>query len=190
MMVKICGITRREDAEIAVEAGADALGFIFYKPSPRYVTPEKARQLGENLNAWKVGVFVNESPAFVDAIMQEAALDVAQIYGPLPDRLKSGARLWQAIRMPESGAFEWTPGYSEAILLDGPSNGVTFNWSKVSGSSEKFIIAGGLDASNVADAIRIAEPWGVDASSRLESSPGIKDHEKVRRFIKAVRESS
>jgi phosphoribosylanthranilate isomerase len=190
MIVKICGITRREDAEVAVEAGADALGFIFYKPSPRYVAPEKARQLGDGLNVWKVGVFVNESPAFVESVMNEAALDVMQIYGPLPDRLKSGMRLWQAIRMPESGAFEWTPGYGEATLLDGPSNGVAFNWNRISEFHEKLIIAGGLDASNVAEAIRIAEPWGVDASSRLESAPGVKDHEKVRRFIKAARESS
>ncbi len=190
MMVKICGITRREDAEVAVEAGASAIGFIFYKPSPRYVTPEKARELGEGLKIWKVGVFVGETPAFVDAVMNEAKLDVAQIYGRLPDRIQADRRLWQAIRMPEAGAFEWTPGYTEAILLDGPSNGVAFDWSKISEFNEKLIIAGGLDAANVAQAIRIAQPWGVDASSRLESAPGIKDHQKVRSFIKAAREFS
>jgi phosphoribosylanthranilate isomerase len=190
MIVKICGITRREDAEVAVEAGSDAIGFIFYKPSPRYVTPEKARELGDGLNIWKVGVFVDESPALVDAVMHEAKLDVAQIYGRLPDRIAAGTRLWQAIRMPEAGAFEWTPGYGEAILLDGASNGVPFNWSKISEFDQKFIIAGGLDASNVAEAIRIAGPWGVDASSRLESAPGIKDHRKVRNFIDAARKFS
>lgn len=190
MIVKICGITRREDAEAAVEAGASAIGFIFHKPSPRYVTPEKARELGDGLNIWKVGVFVDESPAFVNTVMKEANLDVAQIYGELPARLKAGMRLWQAIRMPEAGAFTWTVGYGEAILLDGPSNGVAFNWRKMSQFDEKFIIAGGLDASNVAQAIRIAQPWGVDASSRLESAPGIKDHQKVRAFIQAAREFS
>jgi phosphoribosylanthranilate isomerase len=99
-------------------------------------------------------------------------------------------RLWQAIRMSDAGGYEWTPGYSEAILLDGPSNGIAFNWNKISEFDEKLIIAGGLDASNVAEAIRIAQPWGVDASSRLESAPGIKDHQKVRAFIKAAREFS
>ncbi len=189
MMVKICGITRREDAEVAVEAGASAIGFIFYKPSPRYVTPAKVRELGDGLKIWKVGVFVDETPAFVDAVMNEAKLDVAQIYGRLPDR-KADMRVWQAIRMPEAGAGEWTPGYTEAILLDGPSNGVPFDWSKVFPLDEKIIIAGGLDASNVAEAIRIAQPWGVDASSRLESAPGIKDHQKVRSFIEAARKVS
>jgi phosphoribosylanthranilate isomerase len=190
MMVKICGITRREDADVAVEAGASAIGFIFYKPSPRYVTPERARELGDGLKVWKVGVFVDETPAYVEAVMKEARLDVAQIYGCLPDRIPADLRLWQAIRMPEAAAFEWTPGYSEAILLDGPSNGVAFNWNVISGLDEKVIVAGGLDASNVAEAIRVARPWGVDASSRLESAPGIKDHQKVRRFIKAAREFS
>ena len=108
-------------------------------------------------------MFVDETPAFVDAVMNEAKLDVAQIYGRLPDR-KADMRVWQAIRMPEAGAGEWTPGYTEAILLDGPSNGVPFDWSKVFPLDEKIIIAGGLDASNVAEAIRIAQPWGVDAS--------------------------
>jgi phosphoribosylanthranilate isomerase len=123
--------------------------------------------------------------------MSEAKLDVAQIYGLLPDRIQADMRMWQAIRMPEAGAFEWTPGYGEAIVIDGPSNGVAFNWNKISELfNEKVIIAGGLDASNVAEAIRIAQPWGVDASSRLESTPGIKDHQKVRRFIKAAREFS
>jgi phosphoribosylanthranilate isomerase len=190
MIVKICGITRREDAEVAVEAGASAIGFIFYKPSPRYVAPEKARELGDGLNVWKVGVFVDETPAFIDSAMREAKLDVAQIYGRVPDRIPADVRLWQAIRMPGAGAFEWVRGYGEAVLIDGPSNGIAFNWNEVSEFDEKFIIAGGLDASNVGEAIRVAQPWGVDASSRLESAPGIKDHQKVCSFIKAAREFS
>jgi phosphoribosylanthranilate isomerase len=78
----------------------------------------------------------------------------------------------------------------EAILLDGPANGITFDWSKARGVSEKLILAGGLNASNVAEAIRIVQPWGVDASSGLESAPGIKDHDKVRQFVKAAQEAS
>src|SRR5579859_2295593 len=101
MMVKVCGITRRGDAEAAVEAGASALGFIFYKPSRRYVTPEKARELGEGLNILKVGVFVEEEPEAVQSIVTEAALDVAQIYGALPERYR--IRIWQAVRIPSAG---------------------------------------------------------------------------------------
>jgi phosphoribosylanthranilate isomerase len=81
-------------------------------------------------------------------------------------------------------------GETEAILLDGEKNGVSFDWKLARGAAEKVIVAGGLDACNVAEAIRIAEPWGVDASSKLESAPGIKDHDKVRAFVKAAREAT
>jgi phosphoribosylanthranilate isomerase len=183
MIVKICGITRRQDAEIASETGADAIGFIFYKPSLRYVTPEKARELGEGLNVWKVGVFVDEIPS--DSMMTDARLDVAQIYGRVPESLHL-ARFWQAVRVPaDSSCAGWTPRIGEALFLDSAANGVSFDWNfvRLIESDPKIVIAGGLDASNVGEAIRIARPWGVDASSRLEITPGIKDHEKVRRFI-------
>jgi len=193
MMIKICGITRRADALAAVEAGASAIGFIFYSKSPRCVTPEKAAELGGGLSVWKVGVFVDEAPATIEDVMRAAKLDVAQIYGPLPERYTT--RMWQAVRVPAAGAIEFTPCYGEAILLDGASNGISFDWrfarlfveeDHPSGQPRKVIIAGGLDALNVGEAIRIAEPWGVDASSSLESSPGIKDHERIRQFIKAA----
>lgn len=196
MMVKVCGITQREDALAAAEAGASAIGFIFYPKSPRYVTPEKARELGEGIAVWKVGVFVDESPAFIEEVMQTAKLDVAQIYGRLPERYS--IRIWQALRVAEAGSFEFAPGYGEALFLDGASNGVSFEWEfakhlaehhkETFGEEQKVIIAGGLNPSNVGEAIRIAKPWGVDASSGLESAPGIKDHEKVRQFIQAARE--
>ncbi|HTS76087.1 MAG TPA: phosphoribosylanthranilate isomerase [Bryobacteraceae bacterium] len=190
MMVKICGITRREDAVAAAEAGADAIGFIFYKRSPRYVTPEKARELGDGLKLWKVGVFVDEIPG--DSIMTDATLDVMQIYGRVPDPLKPTVRFWQAVRIPEAGDFGWIPAYGEALLLDGSANGVSFDWemAKLFEFDKKVIIAGGLDDSNVGEAIRVGRPWGVDANSKLETAPGIKDHEKVRRFIDAARRSS
>jgi len=183
MMVKVCGITRREDAEAAVDAGASALGFIFYKPSPRYVTPEKARELGAGLDIWKVGVFVDESPATIEEVVRSAKLDIAQIYGA---SLPQGLRIWQAVRV--SGALPRTAFSGEALFLDSSANGISFDWNVARAAAEKVVIAGGLDASNVRDAIRIAQPWGVDASSRLESSPGIKDHEKVRQFVQAARE--
>jgi phosphoribosylanthranilate isomerase len=182
-MVKICGITRREDAEAAISAGASAIGFVFYPPSPRYVAPERAAGLAERLEVWKVGVFVNETAASIQAVMRAAKLDIAQVYdGHAP----SGVRVWKAFRL--SSALDPARALgAEAVLLDGPSNGVAFDWSLASGAAEKVILAGGLDASNVADAIRVAKPWGVDASSRLESSPGVKDHDKIRRFVEAAR---
>jgi phosphoribosylanthranilate isomerase len=183
MMVKICGITRREDAEDAVNAGASAIGFIFYPKSPRYVTPSAAAELGEGLDAWKVGVFVDESPATIEFVMRSAKLDVAQVYGKtIPKSIK---RVWQAFR-PVDGV---TDDGAEAILLDGPANGISFDWTSALDPERKIIVAGGLDASNVAEAIRIAKPWGVDASSKLESAPGIKDHVKVRAFVSAAREN-
>jgi phosphoribosylanthranilate isomerase len=183
-MVKVCGITRREDAEAAVAAGASAIGFVFYPKSPRYVTPDAAKELGAGLDIWKVGVFQDESPSVIEETMRTADLDIAQVYGgDLPEVV----RIWRAFR-PNSPAR--TGESVEAILLDGPANGVTFDWKQARGFSEKLILAGGLNASNVAEAIRIAKPWGVDASSGLESAPGIKDLDKVRQFVKAAQEAS
>jgi len=185
VMVKVCGITRRVDAETAVAAGASALGFVFYPKSPRYVTPQSAKELGAGLNIWKVGVFQDESPAVIEETMRAADLDIAQVYG---GDLPNVPRIWRAIRV---GLTSRSANESvEAILFDGPANGITFDWKQARGFTEKLILAGGLNATNVAEAIRIAKPWGVDASSGLESAPGIKDHDKVRQFIKAAQEAS
>jgi phosphoribosylanthranilate isomerase len=190
-MVKVCGITRREDAEAAVAAGASAIGFVFYPKSPRYVTPDTAKELGDGLDIWKVGVFQDESPNVIEDTMRAADLDIAQVYG---GDLPKVRRIWRALRLvgqaSRSARDLQIPLEVEAILLDGPANGITFDWNKARGLSEKVILAGGLNASNVADAIRIAKPWGVDASSGLESAPGIKDHDKVRQFVKAAQEAS
>lgn len=195
MIVKVCGITRREDALAAVEAGATALGFIFYEQSPRYVRPERAAELGDGLDAWKVGVFVDEPPAAIDAVMRAARLDIAQVYG---DCVPQNGRVWRAVRVRgvdakedwQAGSLAYLADTCEAMLLDGVANGVSFDWKMARDAGEKVIIAGGLDASNVGEAIRVARPWGVDASSRLELAPGIKDREKVRQFIEAARGAS
>jgi phosphoribosylanthranilate isomerase len=188
-MVKVCGITRREDAEAAVAAGAAAIGFVFYPRSPRYVSPETAVELGRGLDAWRVGVFVDELPASIEAVVRAAQLDIAQIYG---GNLPQVPRVWRALRVGQTSRSArdlQIPPEVEAILLDGPANGVTFDWNQARGFSQKLILAGGLNASNVAEAIRIAKPWGVDASSGLESAPGIKDPEKVRQFVKVALEA-
>ena len=189
-MVKICGITRRQDAEAAVASEASAIGFVFAPSSPRYVSPEKAAELGRGLDVWKVGVFVDESPASIEAVMRTALLDIAQVYGALP----SLPRVWRALRLvgrtSRSARDLQIPPGAEAVLLDGAANGIQFDWNLARTAAGKIIVAGGLDASNVAEAIRVAQPWGVDASSRLESAPGIKDPEKIRQFIYAARSAA
>src|SRR5207249_953909 len=110
----------------------------------------------------------------------------AQVYGA---DFPTGVRVWAAFRVADS--FHVPEGNrGEAVLLDSARNGLSFDWKLARGAAEKVIVAGGLDASNVADAIRIAGPWGVDASSKLETAPGIKDHNKVRAFVKAAREAT
>jgi phosphoribosylanthranilate isomerase len=188
MMVKVCGITRREDAEAAVASGASALGFVFVSSSPRCVTPERAAEIAHGLPILKVGVFENETAASLKETMRVAQLDVIQIYSGEAPR---GVRVWQAFRLKRAvamtGAFDPAlANGAEAVLLDGPANGISFDWSLAKPAGANVIIAGGLDASNVAEAIRLAQPWGVDASSRLESSPGVKDRDKVRRFVEAA----
>lgn len=185
MMIKICGITRREDAEVAAAAGASALGFIFHPRSPRYVRPQWVADLTEGLPVLKVGVFVRESAWSIAEVMRRAGLDVAQIYG---DEIPSGVRVWKAFRVKAPFDAARAEG-AEAVLLDGPANGVSFDWSHVP-AGLKVILAGGLSPANVAEAIRKVQPWGVDASSCLESSPGIKDADKVKRFVEAARKAA
>lgn len=190
MMVKICGITNREDAQAAIDHGASALGFIFYPRSPRYVSPEQAANIIAALQSrvWNVGVFVDEPRERVSAVMSQVGLDIAQLHGnESPAEYPAGARVWKAWRI--RGVFEPSEHQSssaEAVLLDGPATGVSFDWTMAAQMDGKVIIAGGLDETNVRDAIDRSSPWGVDASSRLEYAPGKKDHNKLQRFLKAA----
>ena len=191
MIVKICGITNREDALAAVEAGASAIGFNFYRESPRYISPTGASMVAAKIpaNVWKVGIFVNEGPDTIAKIALDTGLDVAQLYGTSEAR---GIRVWRAVQANESLLARIDDETAEAVLLDTPSDGLhggtgtSFDWSRAKGLPKHIIIAGGLDASNVRRAIEQAQPWGVDACSRLEKSPGLKDHDKVRQFVKAA----
>jgi phosphoribosylanthranilate isomerase len=190
MMVKICGITNLEDAVAAVEGGASALGFNFWPNSPRHVTPQAARKIIERLPGAvrKVGVFVDEEPGAVAAIAAEAGLDVVQLHGrERASDFPGGLRVWKAVRIGadfDRAALAQYP--AEAVLLDGPANGVGFDWRAAAGIERNVIIAGGLDAENVGTAIAQARPWGVDACSRIESAPGKKDRDKMAQFLKAA----
>lgn len=186
-VVKVCGITSAEDARQAIEAGANALGFNFWKGSPRFVEAAESGWIAQlESDALKVGVFVDESPARVQEIVALLRLDVAQIHrGATPE----GVSTWRAIAFGEAVVGE-TPVLVDAPAVNGMPGGTgkTYDWARVAGLSPRLIVAGGLDGSNVREAIRQAKPWGVDACSRLESAPGKKDHDKVRAFVEAARE--
>jgi phosphoribosylanthranilate isomerase len=194
MMVKICGITKLVDAVAAIEGGASALGFNFYPKSPRYISPDCAAGMIAKLptSVWKVGVFVNESPERITELANHVGLDIVQLVGQAA-RLPN-LRVWQTVYVDENfrlADIENDP--AEAILLDAPAGqsyggtGQTFDWSRAAGSTKRIIVAGGLDADNVRQAIAAAQPWGVDICSRIESSPGRKDHVKMAQFLREAK---
>ena len=191
MIVKICGITNQDDADLCAESGAAALGFNFFPQSPRYITPEHAARIASHLppEVLKVGIFVNEAPAHIAAVKAEARLDVAQIIGDPP----RGLRYWTTHRVnADFAADQLDDSEAEAFLLDTPSatlfggTGHTFDWQRARIPGKRIIIAGGLGPDNVSAAIRAATPWGVDACSRLEREPGRKDPAKVKAFVQAA----
>jgi phosphoribosylanthranilate isomerase len=191
MFVKICGITNREDALAAVEAGARALGFIFYDKSPRGVIADQIAAFVSDIpkDIWKVGVFVNESPARIEEIGTRLGLDIAQLHGAeTPEQHPHSLRVWKAFRVTNGSIPD--PVYpAEAILLDGPATGQSFDWSLAKTFPGNVILAGGLDENNVREAVRRARPWAVDVSSGIEASPGRKDHTRMKQFIEAALQS-
>ena len=193
-ILKICGITNREDAAAAIDAGATAIGFNFYPGSPRYLAPEQAAAIESPAGVRRVGVFVNETRARVEEIACIAALDVAQLHGEeTADYYPQTIAVWKAARVTAEFSFAlYRDAPAEALLLDGPAgelyggSGQAFDWRRAVESPKAIIVAGGLDASNVARAVELAHPWGVDACSRIESEPGKKDHRKMREFLRAA----
>jgi phosphoribosylanthranilate isomerase len=196
MMVKICGITNRDDAEAAADAGASAIGLNFYRHSPRYVSPTGAAMIASKVPAavLRVGVFVDESPDAVARIALQAGLDIAQLHG---DSSCATLPVWRALPIREAVEVSWfADDDAKAFLLDTASGtlhggtGQTFPWplarDAAKFTSKMIIIAGGLDETNVRRAIEEACPWGVDVCSRIESEPGRKDRAKMRKFIQAA----
>jgi len=212
--VKICGITNLADALAAIEAGADLLGFVFYPPSPRYIEPTAAARITEELIARHspliprlVGVFVDEPVARVREIMAQCHLDLAQLHGsepPVEVRMLQPFA-YKAIRPRQRGDAEAAVAtYAPVMQIseDRPAfivdahhpwrvggTGQTTDWiaARVLAWRYSILLAGGLTPENVAAAIELVEPWGVDVSSGVEAGPGRKDHRKIRAFVEAAR---
>ena len=206
LLVKVCGITSPVDAALAVDAGADAIGLVFWSRSPRAVSSERAVTIARVLPeaVLRVGVFVDASADEMRRVAESVGLDLLQLHGEEPP--EALARLPR----PVLKAVRVGPGFSRdealrylataaGILLDTRlpgqrgGTGVPFDWSLVKGLAERvpfLVLAGGLDPSNVAEAIRAVRPHAVDVSSGVEASPGRKDPEKVRAFVVAARSAS
>ena len=198
--VKICGITRGEDAHAAVDAGAHALGFVFYRPSPRYIEPPAARDIINGLPPFttSVGLFVDPQRSSVSAVLETAPLDVVQFHGyEDPEFCGSFGRPYmKAVRMkPGVDLHQACRRYADAsaLLLDSHSEtapggtGMSFDWGIIPPDlSRPIVLAGGLTTANVRRAIEVCRPYAVDVSSGVELDKGIKDKEAMTAFIREV----
>lgn len=203
--IKVCGITNIDDAAAAIELGADLLGFNFYPPSPRYVRPETAREILARLprRIQNVALFVNEPKEKIRDILRSCALpggvaafSAVQLHGEESAAFCTGwdLKVIKAFRVQNRESLagmenfpadyylvdSWAPGYG--------GSGAAFPWSWLDGlKADKLILAGGLDAANVAEAIRLVRPYGVDVCTGVEAKPGVKDHAKLKEFILAAK---
>ncbi len=201
MRVKICGITRPEDALAAAAAGADAIGLVFWEKSKRAVTVTRAQEICRVLPPFvsAVGLFVNPEADWVDKVTSQVPLDVLQFHG---EESPAFCQRWQRPyikALPVTNAAQLRADMARyasarALLLDAVHDGqfggtgATFDWDQVPADlAGKVVLAGGLHADNVADGIRAVKPSAVDVSSGVESEPGVKDPSKIQRFIQAAR---
>ncbi len=200
---KICGITRSGDALAVAEAGADAIGLVFYQGSPRNVGIDQAQAITRALPAFVTvtALFVNPGPDFVEEILEKVAPDLLQFHGNEPPLFceSFGRHYVKAIKIQRAeDVIDGLSRYNRAagVLLDTPDqqvyggSGRVFDWRLVPEQGRgRIILAGGLNADNVAQATRLVQPYAVDVSSGVESSPGIKDHAKIQAFVNAVNSS-
>ena len=194
MFVKICGITRLEDADAAVNAGASALGFVFWPGSPRFVDPYRARAIVKALPPFvtPVGLFVNQPREYVSGVASLVRLGAVQLHGD--ESVEFGASIaWPVIKaLSVDRAREWPA--TTTLLLDAHDpvkrggTGHTIGWTAAAGvaAERKILLAGGLTPENVAEAVARVRPFGVDVSSGVERSPGIKDHDRINAFFEAL----
>lgn len=200
--VKICGITRLKDANIAIENGVDALGFIFYNKSKRYIEPQKAKEIIKNIPPFvsKVGVFVNENINDIKRVARELKLDILQLHGEESveylKELEKEFTVIKAFRIKDKSELEKIKKYNiKWFLLDAYSakeyggTGEEFNWeiAKKAKSYGRVILAGGLKKDNIKLAIDEVNPYGVDISSGVELDKGIKDKDKIVEIMKVIR---
>ncbi|HEX6649291.1 MAG TPA: phosphoribosylanthranilate isomerase [Pyrinomonadaceae bacterium] len=200
--IKICGITNVDDALAAIAAGADALGFNFYRPSPRYVTPQTAREIVAQLpsTVLTVGVFVNEESQSVTRIANEAGVTAFQLHGdesPTYCRELADRYVIKTLAVSRDFNVQTVKAYEvEAVMLDTRDNtlrggtGRVFDWSiaaEVNKAVPKLFLAGGLSPENITEAIETVQPYAVDACSALEDKPGRKNHERMRAFVELAR---
>ncbi len=201
--VKICGVTRLEDALLAVRLGADALGFNFWPRSKRFIAPAAAREIVRRLPplVTTVGVFVDPTQNEVVRAVATSGVQVAQLHGDEPPSLCAALPLpvLKAIRVRDAASLEALAAYDGAagLLLDSASpgyggSGATFDWTlaAAAAAARPVILAGGLGPDNVAEAVRAVRPWAVDVASGVEAAPGLKDAERMRRFIEAAKEAT
>ncbi len=199
--IKICGITRVADALAAERLGADALGFVFFPKSPRYVSPEDAREICRQTSPFvaRVGVFVNREREFIEEIVTMCGLSAVQLSGDEPADFLADTPfpVIRAVRIKDGGDIRSLAGLpsGDTLVLDtfAPGSyggtGVPFDWDLLEGGigGRRIVMAGGLTPENVGEAVRRFRPYGVDVASGVEERPGIKDHIKIGRFIRAVR---
>lgn len=200
--IKICGLTREADVDAAVAAGADAIGFVFYPPSPRYVTPQRAAELAKRIPPFVdvVGLFVNEAPEVVRAACEALPINVLQFHGDEDAAYcRQFARPYlRAARVrPGLDLVEFADSFPDArgLLLDAfvegyGGGGHVFDWTLIPPDLPSFLVlSGGLTVANVDEAVRRVRPVAVDVSSGVEMSKGIKDHSKIAAFVAAVRKA-
>lgn len=201
--IKICGITSPEDAMAAAEAGADAVGFIFHRPSPRFITPERVREIVRSLppEVAAVGVFVDRDPGEVEAVRSFCGLDFVQLHGREPlaaVRRFPPERVIKAVYGPPVEARETLcslRGLVRAVLVDASTKelpggtGLRSDWNlaRDAGRQVPVLLAGGLSCGNIEEALSVVFPAGVDINSGIEVSPGVKDHRLLRRIVELVK---
>ncbi len=201
--IKICGITNLDDALAAAESGADALGFNFYKKSPRYIDPERAAEIIAQLPPFvmPVGIFVNEREERIREVQKITCMQAIQLHGDESPEFcqRFGNRVIKAFQVKDKESIKHMAHFRVgALLLDSYKDGMrggtgtTFDWhlAVVAKTFGKVILAGGLTPENVAEAVKLVQPYGVDVAGGVEREKGIKDHAKIKKFIFEARKAA
>jgi len=199
MFVKICGITQLEDAEAAVTAGAGAIGFIFWPQSPRFIDPHRARVIAAALPPFvtPVGVFVNQPLDYVNGVASLVRLGVVQLHGDETPQFAAAVTrpVMKAVSIGSADTRLWPARVRLLLDVHDPlargGTGRTIDWAAAAelASQRQVVLAGGLKPENVADAVARVRPYGIDVSSGVERSPGIKDHQRLRALFEAVHDA-